>query len=56
MSTPKQDEQTVTPQGESVQKLPEGVTFRDATTHVDGRGSVVELFDPRWGWHSGAGS
>lgn len=20
-------------------------------THVDERGSVVELFDPRWGWH-----
>ena len=51
MTTPKQDEQTVTPQGESVSKLPVGVTFYDVRTHVDDRGSVVELYDPRWGWH-----
>lgn len=30
--------------------MPAGVTFRAATTHVDYRGSVVELFDERWGW------
>ena len=24
---------------------------RDAVTHLDERGSVVELFDPRWRWH-----
>ena len=51
MPTPQQDAQTVTPQGESVQKLPAGVTFHDVTTHSDERGSVVELFDPRWDWH-----
>jgi dTDP-4-dehydrorhamnose 3,5-epimerase len=51
MSTPKQDVKTVEPGGESVQPLPDGVTFRDVVTHVDERGSVVELFDPRWGWH-----
>jgi len=41
---------TVTPAGERLQQLPDGVTFRDAVTHVDDRGSVCELFDPRWGW------
>jgi dTDP-4-dehydrorhamnose 3,5-epimerase len=39
------------PEGESVQRLPEGVTFRDAVTHIDDRGTVTELFDQRWGWH-----
>jgi len=52
MPKPQQDAQTVTPQGESVEKLPAGVTFHDVTTHSDERGSVVELFDPRWGWHA----
>ncbi|HYH87473.1 MAG TPA: dTDP-4-dehydrorhamnose 3,5-epimerase family protein [Pyrinomonadaceae bacterium] len=51
MLTPKQDVQTVKSSGESVQQLPDGVTFHDVVTHVDERGSVVELFDPRWGWH-----
>lgn len=51
MPTPMQDVKTVEPSGESVQKLPYGVSFHDVVTHVDGRGSVVELYDPRWGWH-----
>jgi dTDP-4-dehydrorhamnose 3,5-epimerase len=51
MSAPVQDQQTVTPAGESTQQLPVGVTFRDATTHVDDRGAVCEILDPRWGWH-----
>jgi hypothetical protein len=50
-SDPSSDEQTVTPEGESVQRVPEGVTFRDAVTHIDDRGTVTELFDQRWGWH-----
>ncbi len=51
MSTPVRDTQTVTSAGESVQALPAGVVFRDAVTHVDERGAVVELYDPRWGFH-----
>jgi len=51
MPTPEQDVQTVTPQGERVDKLPAGVTFHEVVTHSDERGSVVELYDPRWGWH-----
>src|SRR3954466_1618944 len=52
MSTPKQDGQTVTSQGESLEKLPAGVSFHDVVTQVDERGSVCEIFDPRWGWHN----
>lgn len=44
------DPATVTASGERLEQLPEGVSFRDAVTQVDDRGSVVELFDPRWGW------
>jgi dTDP-4-dehydrorhamnose 3,5-epimerase len=46
-----QDRQTVTPDGNPLRRLTEGVIFRDLPTHVDERGSVVELFDPRWQWH-----
>ena len=38
--------------GQSLAQLPEGVTFRNATTHFDERGSVCELYDERWTWHS----
>jgi dTDP-4-dehydrorhamnose 3,5-epimerase len=50
--SPLKDSQTVTPAGESLQRLPHGVVFRDAITQVDARGSVCEIFDPRWGWRS----
>jgi dTDP-4-dehydrorhamnose 3,5-epimerase len=46
----KRDDPTVAESGERLQPLPGGVTFRDAVTHVDDRGSVCELFDARWGW------
>jgi dTDP-4-dehydrorhamnose 3,5-epimerase len=44
------DPSLVSADGESKQKLPHGVTIRNAITHVDGRGSVCEIFDTRWGW------
>jgi dTDP-4-dehydrorhamnose 3,5-epimerase len=46
---PARDRQTVTPTGESVEPLPDGVSH-EITTHVDERGAVCELFDLRWGW------
>lgn len=52
MNELERDPITVTPSGESTSKLPAGVVRRDAVTHIDERGSVVEVFDPRWGWHS----
>jgi dTDP-4-dehydrorhamnose 3,5-epimerase len=48
---PIKDSPLVTPAGEPVGALPHGVTFRRAITHIDGRGSVCEMFDSRWPWH-----
>ena len=48
---PIPDRQTVTAAGERLDPLPFGVKLRDTPTHVDERGSVCELYDPRWGWH-----
>lgn len=45
------DRQTVTSDGTPTERLTEGATFHDVVTHVDDRGTVVELFDPRWNWH-----
>lgn len=45
------DAQMVTPQGAELGNHVHGVNIREATTHVDPRGSVVEMFDTRWGWH-----
>ncbi len=49
MSDPKRDVQTVTPDGETIGKLPDGARLRNLKTHVDDRGALWELFDPRWG-------
>ncbi|MGA9603081.1 MAG: dTDP-4-dehydrorhamnose 3,5-epimerase [Methyloceanibacter sp.] len=45
------DRQMVTPEGKSVAGSVEGVSIRDLTTHTDDRGTVIELYDPRWEWH-----
>jgi dTDP-4-dehydrorhamnose 3,5-epimerase len=45
------DRQTVTPEGNSTDASIEGVNFRELPTHSDARGSIVEMFDPRWQWH-----
>ncbi|MFL5844055.1 MAG: cupin domain-containing protein [Solirubrobacteraceae bacterium] len=46
-----QDRSTVDDRGVPKTLLPEGVTFRDAVTHTDDRGTVCEMFDERWDWH-----
>jgi dTDP-4-dehydrorhamnose 3,5-epimerase len=43
------DQQTVTPEGRRLDRLPEGMVLRDLVTHTDERGTVCELYDPRWG-------
>ena len=48
---PSKDPPLVTSKGEPLVRLPAGVTFRRAITHLDARGSVCEMFDPRWQWH-----
>src|SRR3954454_9491833 len=45
------DQQTVTPDGKAVQPLIDGVVVRRGVTHVDERGALYELYDPRWGVH-----
>ena len=47
----KQDVQTVAPDGSRLHPLPDGMVVRDLVTHVDDRGTVCELYDPRWGVH-----
>ena len=51
LAASKRDAETVTAEGKPVRRLTEGVRLRDLTNHVDDRGSLVELFDPRWEWH-----
>lgn len=45
----ERDVQTVTAAGERMGRLPEGMVVRDLITHPDDRGTVCELYDPRWG-------
>ena len=45
------DTQFVTAAGERIERLPVGTIVRDLTTHTDARGTVCELYDPRWGVH-----
>ncbi|HLX33453.1 MAG TPA: dTDP-4-dehydrorhamnose 3,5-epimerase family protein [Gaiellaceae bacterium] len=42
------DTQSVTPEGELVQEPIDGVRVRPATTHLDERGSVCEIYSPAW--------
>lgn len=35
--------------GAWLERLPEGMVVRDLVTHTDERGTVAELYDPRWG-------
>jgi dTDP-4-dehydrorhamnose 3,5-epimerase len=46
------DRQLVTPEGQPVRRLTDGVRIRPLNTHIDARGSLAELFDLRWGWHA----
>lgn len=48
MISAKKDAQTVTPAGERVAPIIEGVSVRYAVTQPDERGSITEVFDPRW--------
>lgn len=48
---PLKDRQTVSPGGEPVERLIEGVVVRPARPQVDKRGEVVEIYDPAWGVH-----
>ena len=45
------DRQTVRQDGERTDRVTDGVRFRRSPTFADARGTVVEMFDPRWNWH-----
>jgi dTDP-4-dehydrorhamnose 3,5-epimerase len=47
---PVKDRQTVTPEGERIDPLIEGVRIRAAVTQVDERGTLCEIYDPGWGF------
>jgi hypothetical protein len=42
------DRQMATPDGRPIRRLTEGLSIRCLPTIADGRGSITELFDPRW--------
>ena len=45
------DAQTVTPEGAPIAGLLDGMSIHRSPTHTDDRGTLTEIFDPRWGWH-----
>ena len=45
----RKDVQTVTPEGEPVTPLIDGVVIRPQPTQTDGRGTLCEILDLRWG-------
>ena len=46
---PLRDIQTVEPSGRRLDRLPHGMVVRELVTHTDERGTICELYDPRWG-------
>ncbi|KSV88327.1 dTDP-4-dehydrorhamnose 3,5-epimerase family protein [Sinorhizobium sp. GL28] len=51
LSAAEQDQRTVDEQRRSMAPLLDGMLFYESVRHDDDRGSVTELYDPRWGWH-----
>jgi dTDP-4-dehydrorhamnose 3,5-epimerase len=51
VSEPIRDQPTVAADGTELGGLPHGVRLRDLITHTDDRGTLFELYDPRWGFH-----
>ncbi|MFC4624785.1 dTDP-4-dehydrorhamnose 3,5-epimerase family protein [Daeguia caeni] len=51
LAAAKQDERTVDENRRSLVPLLDGMMFHDSIRHNDDRGSVTELYDPRWNWH-----
>ena len=46
-----QDQRTVDENRRSTAPLLDGMSFYESVRHDDDRGSVTEIYDPRWGWH-----
>ena len=52
LAAARQDGQMALASGEPVRRLTHGLKIRPLPSHLDERGSVCELFDPRWQWHA----
>ena len=52
LAAARRDEQLAKADGQSVRQLIQDVSVRPLTVHVDSRGSLMEMFDPRWQWHN----
>ncbi|MEJ6782448.1 polysaccharide biosynthesis C-terminal domain-containing protein [Aminobacter sp. Piv2-1] len=46
-----QDQRTVDETRRSIAPLLDGMSVREGIRHDDDRGSVTEIYDPRWNWH-----
>jgi dTDP-4-dehydrorhamnose 3,5-epimerase len=51
LAAAEKDRQTTDENRNRLIDLPFGASFRASIRHDDDRGSVTELFDPRWNWH-----
>jgi dTDP-4-dehydrorhamnose 3,5-epimerase len=51
LAAAKRDRQMASSSGKLVGRLTHGVLVRDLTTLADERGTVTELYDPRWNFH-----
>lgn len=51
LASAARDKQTVSMDGKLLHETIDGVSIREVPTHTDERGSLVEIYDPRWGWH-----
>ena len=51
LSEATKDGSTVSSNGAPLRRLTHGVQIRRLPTQTDSRGTVTELFDPRWGFH-----
>ena len=47
----RRDVATVTSEGAQLRRVTEGVSIRELSVRTDSRGTVTELYDPRWDWH-----
>jgi len=45
----ERDRATVTPEGERIMQLIDGVVIRKSVAQIDERGEVVEIYNPAWG-------
>ena len=51
MAAAARDRQTVTSESVPVAGLLHGMSVHRSRVHTDDRGTLTEMFDPRWGWH-----